>query len=400
MQLKDFNYHLPRNLIAQKPISPRDRSRLLVLHKKSGEIENKHFYDIIDYLRAGEVLVLNNTKVMPARLIGKRAGTGGKVEVFLLKKYDPHLSSRANARDPLKGELEMSKGFLANARNDNSGDIWQCLIGGQKRKENLKIEFTGGLKAEVAKNNLDGTWNVKFNKKGAGFMKIVQKIGQVPLPPYIKRDSTLKLQNDKNNYQTVYADDKKIGSVAAPTAGFHFTPALLKKIKSKGVQIEYITLQVGLGTFAPVKVSDITKHKMHLEYAEVNKKTLENIIKAKSEGRRIIAVGTTSARTLESVFSKIPLTLPARASQWQAGPFVKGGQNALRDYQDWTDIFIFPGYKFKIVDTIITNFHLPKSTLVMLVSAFAGRDKIFEAYEEAVKKKYRFFSYGDAMLIM
>ncbi|MDP2736377.1 MAG: tRNA preQ1(34) S-adenosylmethionine ribosyltransferase-isomerase QueA, partial [bacterium] len=206
--------------------------------------------------------------------------------------------------------------------------------------------------------------------------RIVEKIGRVPLPPYIKRDH--KLKSDQNNYQTVYADDKKIGSVAAPTAGFHFTPALLKKLKNKGVQIEYVTLQVGLGTFAPVKVEDITKHKMHAEYIEVSKNVLNNIVKAKNENRRIIAVGTTSVRTLESVFRK----------------------KELRDYKGWTDIFIYPGYKFKIVDAIITNFHLPKSTLLMLISAFVGREKIFKAYKQAIKKKYHFFSYGDAMLII
>ncbi|MFH0956115.1 MAG: tRNA preQ1(34) S-adenosylmethionine ribosyltransferase-isomerase QueA [Candidatus Falkowbacteria bacterium] len=352
MQLKDFDYYLPKNLIAQKPIVPRDRSRLLILEKKIGKIQHKHFYNVVDYLKKGDVLVLNNTKVMPARLIGKRMKTGGKAEVFLLKKI------KAN--------------------------VWQCLIGGQKRKENLQVEFGGGLKAEIIKNNLDGTWNVKFNKRGAVFMKLVEKIGRVPLPPYIK-SSSAKASEDKANYQTVYADDKKIGSVAAPTAGFHFTPALLKKLKNKGVQIEYVTLQVGLGTFAPVKVDNITKHKMHSEYVEVNKKTLENIMKAKSEGRKIIAVGTTSVRTLESVF----LSKRSPTSNMEVGLL-----------KSWTNIFIYPGYKFKIIDAIITNFHLPKSTLLMLISAFAGREKVFKAYRGAIKKKYRFYSYGDAMLII
>ncbi|MBU1663323.1 tRNA preQ1(34) S-adenosylmethionine ribosyltransferase-isomerase QueA [Patescibacteria group bacterium] len=378
MRLKLFDYNLPKNLIAQKPISPRDHSRLLLLDKHTEEIEHKHFYDIVDYLHAGDVLVVNNTKVIAARLIGKRAdpptGGGGRVEVFLLKIQSP--------------QPPFIKG---------GGEVWQCLVGGHKRKENLKVEFTQRLKAEIIKNNNDGTWLVKFNKKGAGFMKIVQKIGRVPLPSYVKRqDSTrfagvsrldsarlaarrvASLQNDIRNYQTVYADDKKIGSVAAPTAGFHFTPALLKKLKNKGVQIEYVTLQVGLGTFAPVKVEDITKHKMHLEWIEVDKKTLANIIKAKSEGRRIIAAGTTSVRTLESAFKQKP----------------------EKNYAAWTDIFIYPGYKFKIVDAMITNFHLPKSTLLMLISAFVGREKIFKAYKQAIKKKYRFFSYGDAMLIV
>ncbi|MDD4271347.1 MAG: tRNA preQ1(34) S-adenosylmethionine ribosyltransferase-isomerase QueA [Patescibacteria group bacterium] len=354
MRLKDFDYYLPKNLIAQKPLSPRDKSRLLLLAKKTGKIEHKHFYNIVDYFNKGDVLVLNNTKVMAARLIGQRAETGGKVEVFLLKKIKP--------------------------------GVWQCLIGGHKRKENLQVEFSQGLKAKILKNNLDGTWSVEFNRTGEAFMKLIEKIGRVPLPPYIK-SSSAKASEDKANYQTVYADDKKIGSVAAPTAGFHFTPGLMKKLKNKGVQFECVTLQVGLGTFAPVKVDDITEHKMHAEYVEVNKITMRNIIKAKQEGRRVIAVGTTSARTLESVFNK----------------------KELRDYKGWTDIFIYPGYKFKIIDGLITNFHLPKSTLIMLVSAFAkasadksalaGRNKIFKAYEEAIKKKYRFFSYGDAMLI-
>jgi len=346
MELKKFDYNLPKNLIAQKPISPRDHSRLLLLSKKNGRIQHKHFYNIIDYLKSGDVLVLNNTKVMAARLMGKRAETGGKVEVFLLNKMKTN--------------------------------IWQCLVGGHKRKENLKVEFFGGLKAEILKNNLDGTWNVKFNKSGADFMKLVNKIGRVPLPPYIKRPGYVKALEDKVNYQTVYADDKKIGSVAAPTAGFHFTKKLISQLKKKGVQFEYVTLQVGLGTFAPVKVDDITKHKMHAEYVEVNKKTINNIIKAKKQGRKIIAVGTTSVRTLESVFKKV----------------------LVKNQAFWTDIFIYPGYKFKIIDGLITNFHLPKSTLLMLVSAFASRKKIFKAYKQAIKKKYRFFSYGDAMLII
>lgn len=351
MKLKDFDYELPKNLIAQKPISPRDQSRLLILRKSTGKIEHKHFYDITDYLNKGDVLVVNNTKVMAARLMGKRAETGGKVEVFLLRKLE--------------------------------SNAWQCLVGGKKRKENLRVEFGKNLKAEIIKNNLDGTWNVKFNCRGANFMKLVEKIGRVPLPPYIKRGHNLR--SDQNNYQTVYADDKKIGSVAAPTAGFHFTPALLKRLKNKGVRIEYVALRVGLGTFAPVKADDITKHKMHAEYVEVDKKILANIIKAKNEGRRIIAVGTTSVRTLESLFNKKALR-------------VKNCE--LRDYFFWTDIFIYPGYKFKIVDAMITNFHLPKSTLLMLVSALAGRNKIIKAYREAIKKKYRFYSYGDAMLII
>jgi S-adenosylmethionine:tRNA ribosyltransferase-isomerase len=353
MKLKQFDYVLPKNLIAQELIKPRDHSRLLVMDKKSGRLEHKHFYNIIGYLKKGDVLVLNNTKVMPARLIGKRALTGGKVEIFLLRK--------------------------------NLSAVWQCLVGGKKRKENLRLEFGHGLKAKILKNNLDGTWQVRFNKSGAAFMKLVKMIGQVPLPPYIKRNLEQRRGNDAKNYQTVYAEEKKLGSVAAPTAGFHFTKELIKKLKNKGVQFEYVTLQVGLGTFAPVKVDDITKHKMHAEWIEMDKRTLKNIINAKKQGRRIIAVGTTSLRTLETIFSK---------------PEIKKSKATIKDYSAWTNIFIYPGYKFKIVDCLITNFHLPKSTLLMLVSAFAKREKINQAYKIAIKKKYRFFSFGDAMLII
>ena len=401
MKLKDFDYDLPKNLIAQKPVSPRDQSRLLVLEKGSGKIKHRHFFDLVKYLHGGDVLVLNNTKVMPARLIGSKVETGGRVEIFLLKK-----STRPSL---LKGASE----------------VWLCLIGGKKKKENLKVEFAGGLKAEIIKNNQAGAFNVKFNKSGANFMKIVEKIGRVPLPPYIKRNLTTKLSYDAKTYQTVYADDKRLGSVAAPTAGFHFTPALLKKLKSQGVQIEYVTLQVGLGTFAPVKAADITKHKMHAEWIEVNKKTLEHIIKAKNEGRRIIAVGTTSVRTLESVFKNhfdfchcgerqrrsnlTHSTISKRLLRLQP-QFLKLELETRNDsnYSAWTDIFIYPGHKFKAVDAMITNFHLPKSTLLMLVSAFActkgsrsaGREKIRKAYRQAVKNQYRFYSYGDAMLII
>jgi len=346
MRLKDFNYLLPKKLIAQMPVSPRDQSWLLVLDRLSGRIRHEHFYDIVKYLNKGDVLVLNNTKVMSARLIGKRAETGGKVEVFLLTKIKTN--------------------------------VWQCLVGGKKRKDGLRVKFSNGLKAEILKNNQDGTWQVKFNKSGAEFMRLAEKIGRVPLPPYIKRSAAFGDPADRKTYQTVYADAKKSGSVAAPTAGLHFTPALLKKIKQLGVQIEYVTLRVGLGTFAPVKADDITKHRMHAEWLEIDKKTLANIARARAEGRRVVAVGTTSVRTLESVFSK----------------------KKLGNYKGWTDIFIYPGYKFKAIDAMITNFHLPKSTLLMLAAAFAGRVKILRAYRQAIKKRYRFYSYGDAMLII
>jgi len=378
LHVADFNYHLPKNLIAQQPIRPRDHSRLLVLDilkaKKTKEakpltkeykIKHKHFYDIVDYLRAGDVLVLNNSKVFPARLIGKKKKTGGKIEVFLHHKI--------------------------------RGSLWQCLLGGHGRKERLEVEFGRGLECVVVKNNNDGTWNVKFNKSGKVMMEIVEKIGLTPLPPYIKRDSRQQT-TDNRNYQTVYADDKKVGSVAAPTAGFHFTPSLIKKLKAKGVQFEYITLHVGLGTFAPVKVDDITKHKMHAEWVEASRETIARIYLAKHAKRRIIAVGTTSVRTLEAIVSQFPISnfqFPNK-SQILNSKYIKQFSN----YNRWVDLFIYPGYKFKVVDAMITNFHLPKSTLLMLVSAFAGKSNIDKAYIAAISKKYRFYSYGDAMLIL
>ncbi len=363
MKLSDFDYQLPKELIATEPTKPRDHSRLLLLNKETGEIAHKYFYDIIDYLNKGDILVLNNSKVFPARLIGKKEKSGGKVEVFLHQKAKLIPA-------PLRG-----------------GELWNCILGGHI-KEGVNIEFDKKLKCKILKNNNDGTWKVEFSKCGEEFMKIVEKIGKVPIPPYIKkqRDSSTTLRSardDKLSYQTVYADDQKIGSVAAPTAGFHFTPELLNKIKAKGVQIEYITLHVGLGTFAPIKVDDIKKHKMHAEYVEIKKDVAKRIIKAKKEKCRIIAIGTTSVRTLEGVL----------------GEELKKPINQLTNYQLPINIFIYPGYKFKVVNAMITNFHLPKSTLLMLVSAFAGKNNIDRAYKEAIKKKYRFYSYGDAILI-
>jgi S-adenosylmethionine:tRNA ribosyltransferase-isomerase len=405
--LADYDFNLPDDLIATHPAEPRDSSRLLVLDKKTGKIEHKHFFDIIDYLNAGDILVLNNSKVIPARLMAVKKETGGKVEVLLHKKL--------------------------------SENTWQCLIGG-KVKENLHLSFRAKaaaaeveeplrgvsdikrsfdsadaplrmtkiiLSAELLKNNQDGTWDVKFNKSGAALMKAIEKIGEMPLPPYIvkqrkeenihpgasrhstrSRDPRPSLEgNDMDDYQTVFADDKKSGSVAAPTAGLHFTPELLKKIKNKGVKILEITLYVGMGTFAPVKVEDFTKHKMHAEWVEISGKVIAEINRRNAiscvPSTRIIAVGTTSARSLEAC--------------WQASPQNIAG---LRKYfKAWVDIFIYPGYKFKIVDAMITNFHLPKSTLLMLVSALAGKKNIDKAYREAIKKKYHFYSYGDAMFI-
>jgi S-adenosylmethionine:tRNA ribosyltransferase-isomerase len=404
-KLSDFNFNLPDDLIATHPAEPRDSSRLLVLDKKTGKIEHKHFFDIIDYLNAGDILVLNNSKVIPARLLAVKKETGGKVEVLLHKKL--------------------------------SVNTWQCLIGG-KVKEGLEVEFTithpvraarpplsrGELSAVLLKNNHDSTWDVQFNKSGAALMKAIEKIGEVPLPPYIlhqlkMKNEKLKNSEAKKSYQTVYADANKSGSVAAPTAGLHFTPALLKKIKNKGVKILEITLYVGMGTFAPVKVEDFTKHKMHAEWVEIDHSVIEQI-KNKKEKRknsgRIIAVGTTSCRSLEACFSALTHPLrqgsgqavredasnrlkPTPSRQGRSTPPEEGNSLLAGDFKSWVDIFIYPGYKFKIVDAMITNFHLPKSTLLMLVSALAGKKNIDKAYREAIKKKYHFYSYGDAMLI-
>ena len=413
MKLSDFDYHLPKNLIAQKPIRPRDHSRLLVCIRRRAtnaahpnsirtrrpakcgahpngnrnrgnfKIEHKYFYDIIDYLHKSDVLVLNNSKVFPARLIGKKIPTGGRIEVFLLKKNNP-LPAQAGPYPPYHGGKKSPRPPLLKG----ASEVWQCLVGGKNRREGQKIKFSQSLKAEIIKDNQDGAWQVKFNQTGAKFKKLIQAIGQVPLPPYIKRKAGQPFKLDSKDYQTVYADPKKLGSVAAPTAGFHFTPALFKKIKNKGVQIEFITLHVGLGTFAPIKFDDISKHKMQEEWVEVPGDTLKRIVKAKQEGRRIIAVGTTSVRTLEKVLRNKRGLAPLK------------GAKPLQDFHGWVNIFIHPGFKFKVVDAIITNFHLPKSTLLMLVSAFAGKHNIDKAYESAIKNKYRFYSYGDAMLII
>lgn len=339
--LQDFDYHLPLQLIAQYPSKPRDHSRLLLLNKESGQIQHDYFYNIINHLQAGDVLVLNNSKVFPARLKGKKIDTGGSVEVFL--------------------HQEIKDG------------LWNCLLKG-RIKVGLEVEFAGGLKGETIKDNNDGTWQVRFNYQGNKFIKTINRIGQVPLPPYIKREKTNS--DDKKDYQTVFADPDKVGSVAAPTAGLHFTKKLIKQLSDKKVKIIEATLHVGLGTFAPVKTDKIEDHKMHSEYVEVKKNFIRELKKAKKEKRRVIAVGTTSCRILES------LDIDREESQ-----------------VFWTDIFIYPGYRFKVVDALITNFHLPKSSLLMLVSALAGKDNIDKTYKEAVKQKYRFFSYGDAMII-
>ncbi len=340
IKTSDFDYYLPENLIAQTPIYPRDNSRLLVYERESDKVSHKHFYDILDYLKAGDVLVRNNTKVLPARLFGYTEN-GGKVEVLLLKRF--------NLTD------------------------WEVLVKpGKKARVGTKLTLSENLSLEVLSTIEEtGSRKVKFTFNGV-FEDEISKLGEMPLPPYIRE----KLQ-DKDRYQTVYA--KEEGSSAAPTAGLHFTEELLRKIEEKGVEIVDVMLHVGLGTFRPVKEDDVSKHHMHSEYIEVSDTAAEKINKAKLEGRRIIAVGTTSVRTLESACNENGQLAPTKKE---------------------TDIFIYPPYKFKIVDGLITNFHLPKSTLLMLVSSLCSREKILELYNTAVNEEYRFFSFGDSMFII
>lgn len=341
MKVSEFNYELPEELIAQTPLEKRDESRLMVLNRKEQTIEHKTFKDIIDYLKPGDVLVRNNTKVIPARLYGKKE-TGANVEFLLL--------------------------------NNQEGDIWECIVRpGNKLHVGTKVIFGEGLlTAEILEILPGGTRKVKFYYNGI-FNEILDQIGLMPLPPYIHE--SLK---EKDRYQTVYA--KYEGSAAAPTAGLHFTPELLKKLEEKGVIIANVTLHVGIGTFRPVKEDTVEKHEMHSEHFYIKQENVEKINKAKQEGRRVIAVGTTSCRVLESIADE------------------KTGM--VKPIEDDTEIFIYPGYKFKCIDGLITNFHLPQSTLLMLVSALAGKEYIMNAYNEAVKEKYRFFSFGDAMLII
>lgn len=341
MNVKDFYYDLPQELIAQDPLLQRDSSRLLVLGRRSGAYEHKTFRELPDYLKPGDCLVLNDTKVLPARLIGEKEDTGAGIEVLLLKRKD--------------------------------ADVWETLVKpGKKMKPGAKVSFGGGLlRAEVLEVVEEGNRLIRFDYEGI-FEEILDELGQMPLPPYI----THRLE-DKNRYQTVYA--KHDGSAAAPTAGLHFTPELLEEIQAKGVEIAYVTLHVGLGTFRPVKVENVLEHHMHSEFYCIEQSEADKINAAKANGRRVISVGTTSCRTLESVGSADGIVA------------AKSG---------WTDIFIYPGYEFKVIDGLVTNFHLPESTLLMLVSALAGREHIMAAYEEAVKERYRFFSFGDAMLIL
>lgn len=340
MKTSDFYYELPKELIAQTPAEPRDSSRLLVLDRENGQIEHKHFYDIIDYLNPGDLLVCNDSRVLPARIFGIKDNTGARVEFLLLKQVGTNR--------------------------------WETLCKpGKKAREGAKFSFGGGiLRATIAQVKDDGNRVVEFECE-ENFFTTLDKIGQMPLPPYITEE--LK---DKERYQTVYSHE--LGSAAAPTAGLHFTNELMEKIKSKGVGIAYVTLHVGLGTFRPVKVDDVTKHKMHSEHYEISEESARLINKAKKNGKRVIAVGTTSCRTLESVATLY---------------------GEIKPCDGFTDIFIYPGYKFKVLDGLITNFHLPESTLIMLVSAFAGYDNIMNTYKTAVNEKYRFFSFGDAMFI-
>lgn len=340
MKTDDFDYYLPENLIAQTPINKRDESKLMVLNKETGTIEHRHFADIIDYLTPNDVLVLNDTKVMPARLIGQKEDTNGHIELLLLK----------------------------NTKNN----IYECLCKPAKRvKVGTIVTFGDGiLKAKCIEAKEEGIREFEFLYDGI-FYEILDKLGEMPLPPYIHK----KLK-DKNRYQTVYA--KNIGSAAAPTAGLHFTQELLEKLKNKGITICYVTLHVGLGTFRPVNVEDVTTHKMHSEFYTINEETAKILNQAKKDGKNIVSVGTTTTRVLETVMN-----------QYQTFKACSG----------YTSIFIYPGYQFKAVDSLITNFHLPKSTLIMLVSAFCSKEIIMNAYSEAIKNNYRFFSFGDSMFI-
>ena len=340
MQLEDFDYDLPSELIAQTPLKKRDGSRLLVLDKKTGEVEHHHFPEIISYMEEGDTLVLNDTKVLPARLIGIKEETNAVIEVLLLK--------------------------------DMQNDTWECLTKPAKRvHKGTIISFgEGKLKAECIEEKEEGIRCYRLIYNGI-LLEILDELGTMPLPPYIHEQLA-----DQSRYNTVYA--KNLGSAAAPTAGLHFTEELLKKIKEKKVNIAYVTLHVGLGTFRPVQVENIEEHKMHTEYYEMSKETADILNKTKKEGKKIIAVGTTSVRTLETIMNKY---------------------HQFQECYGTTDIFIYPGYKFQAIDRLITNFHLPKSTLIMLVSALAGRENVLNAYQEAIKEKYRFFSVEDSMLI-
>ncbi len=341
MKTSDFYFDLPERLIAQTPIEPRDASRLMRLDKKTGKISHHHFYDIEDMLEPGDCLILNNSRVLPARLYGEKEETGAQVEFLLLE--------------------------------NKGNDLWEALAGpGKRAKKGSRFSFGDGRLRCIVEDVLDdGNRLLRFQYEGV-FFSVLDEVGQMPLPPYIKE----KLQ-DRERYQTVYAKDR--GSAAAPTAGLHFTPELLERLSRKGVRLGFVTLHVGLGTFRPVNTQEITDHKMHSEHYYMPKETASLIHETKEKGKRVIAVGTTSCRTIESVAQK---------------------EKCFRESEGWTDIFIYPGYCFQGIDGLITNFHLPESTLIMLVSALAGREHVLHAYETAVKENYRFFSFGDAMLVV
>ena len=340
MKTKDFYYDLPEELIAQTPVEPRDASRLMTLDKTTGAIGHYHFRDIVDLLREGDCLILNDSRVLPARIYGVKEDTGAHVEFLLLE--------------------------------NKGNDRWEALAGpGKKAREGSRFTFGDGLlRCEVVDVLPDGNRLIQFQYEGV-FFNLLDQIGQMPLPPYIKE----KLQ-DRERYQTVYS--REVGSAAAPTAGLHFTPELLERVKAKGIKLGFVTLHVGLGTFRPVSAEDIQDHKMHAEHYHMPQETADLINETKEKGGRVIAVGTTSCRTIESVAQK---------------------EGCFKESEGWTDIFLYPGYQFKGLDGLITNFHLPESTLIMLVSALAGREHVLHAYEVAVREKYRFFSFGDAMFI-
>lgn len=345
MNIQDFDYHLPQNLIAQKPADKRDDSRLLVVHRDTGALEHRHFYDILEYLAPGDCLVLNDSRVLPARLFGTKAETGAKIEFLLIKRIE--------------------------------GDLWETIVKpGKRLKPGDWVEFSPDFRAEVSDYGSDGTRLVKFHYQGI-FMERLEELGSMPLPPYIQRESQ---QEDKARYQTVYCREE--GSVAAPTAGLHFTEDLLKRAREKGIEIAYVTLHVGIGTFRPVKCKNIEDHQMHFEEYHITRENAETINRIKATGGRIVSVGTTSTRTVESA------------------AILKEGRYMVEEGEGNTGIFIYPGYEFKMIDALITNFHLPKSTLLMLISALYDREKILEVYHTAVEEQYRFFSYGDAMLIL
>lgn len=356
MLLSDYDYNLPEELIAQMPADKRENSRMMVLNRKDRTISHKHFYDIVDLLDDNTLLVMNNTKVLPARLIGHK-DTGAKIEVFLLKQSESNIEN-----------------------SQEKQHLWDVLIKPSKRvKPDTIIKISDELSVKAIKRLEDnGEWLVELIYEGNNVLDILHRNGQIPLPPYIERkipNEDLK-KLDFERYQTVYAKDE--GSVAAPTAGLHFTKEILQKLQNKGVELAYVTLNVGLGTFRPVQCENVENHKMHSETFEISPKAAEQINKAKSEGKKIVAVGTTTVRTLETAFQKY---------------------GCIKACHDHSELFIYPPYEFKVIDNLITNFHLPKSTLLMLVSALAGKDFIFEAYKEAIENKYRFFSYGDCMYI-